>query len=79
MTQRDQRQRRVERVDLTRDQLSLHVSENPGPDEIERVLGIDRLPCDQRQRDEGGVAAAEIGAIQFRQVIDMRTRIGERA
>ena len=33
----------------------------------------------QRQRDEGGVAAAEIGAVEFGQIIDVRARIGEGA
>ena len=46
---------------------------------LERAIGIDRLPRRERQRDERGVAAAEIGAIKLRQIIDMRARIGERA
>ena len=79
MAERDQRQRRVERVHLAGDQLALHIGQHPAADEIERAVGIDRPPRGQRQRDEGGVAAAEIGAIKLRQIIDVRARIGERA
>src|SRR5712691_12784750 len=61
MAERDQRQRRVEGIHLARDQFVLHVGEHPGTDEFERAVGVDRLTRRRRQRDEGGVAAAEIG------------------
>ena len=79
MAERDQRQRRVERVHLARDQFALHIGQHPAADEIERAVGIDRLLRRRRQRDERRVAAAEIGAVKLRQIIDMRARIGERA
>src|SRR3954447_12801622 len=78
MTERDQRQRRIEHVHLGGDQFVLHITEYPAADESEAATRIDRLSRRGRQRRERRVAAAEIGTIEFRQVIDMRPRIGER-
>src|SRR6202035_5753133 len=61
------------------DQLGLYIGQHPGPDEGEGAVGVDRGAGGRRQRDERGVAAAEIGAIELRQIIDVRARIGERA
>ena len=43
------------------------------------LVRIDRVLLRARQRAERRVAAAEIGAVQLRQVIDVRARVGERA
>src|SRR5207248_9791986 len=47
--------------------------------ERERAVRVDRLPRRVRQRHERGMAAAEIGGVEFGQIIDMRARISERA
>ena len=79
MRQRHQRQRGVERVHLARDQFSLDIGQHFAADERERAVRIDRLPRRIRQRHERGMAAAEIGGVEFRQIIDVRARISERA
>ena len=77
MAERDQRQRRIEGVHLGGDQLGLDIAEHARPYEVERAVRIDRgLRC-RRQRDEGGVAAAEIGAVQLRQIVDVRARLAK--
>ena len=43
------------------------------------LVRIDRLLLRARQRAERGIAAAEIGAVQLRQIVDVRARVGERA
>ena len=79
MAERDQRQRRIERVHLAHDQFALDIGQHPGPDQFERPVGIDREPRRRWQRHERRITAAEIGAVKLRQIIDMRARIGERA
>src|SRR4051794_26127899 len=79
MSKRDQRQRRVEGVHLVCRQLALHVTKHFGADQVERAVRIDRGARRPRQHHESRVAAAEIGAVKLRQVIDVRARVGERA
>ncbi|GCC49697.1 hypothetical protein chiPu_0033985, partial [Chiloscyllium punctatum] len=79
MRQRHQRQRGIERVHLMGDQLALDIAEHAGADQREHVAGIDHALRRQRQRDERGIAAAEIGRVELGQIIDVRARIPERA
>ena len=75
---REQRKCCVECVDLGCEQVVANIGEDLTADQFEASVRVDRVLLRARQRTERRIAAAEIRAVQLRQVIDVRARIGER-
>jgi hypothetical protein len=72
-------QRRVEDVDVACQEFVANVGDDAVSDALEGAVLVEGGARLRRQRHERFVAATNIGAVEFRQIIDVGARIGEGA